>query len=404
MVDQSSVVGIRRPQFRVIASILVVFVALILWHFKANSSQKKMVNDGALVVTTIVAQSGEVKPKLSAFGQLIGREEVPVYTDAMQGRILEVLVDEGDHVKAGQRLATIDTALIRVQRTQQLATQQRAVVAFNQAEAALDEAKLQLTQARSEKVRGDKVAEDGLISKEVADQRMTAEKLAETRVKAAQNGMSMALADLSLANAQLAEVDLKLKQAEIVAPVAGTVVERKAVIGQLLSQTSEPQFIIDRHDAIEVELEIAANEVKLFKAGTPVTIEVTGDSNLYTGKVRRGAAKVSNKDQVAKVRVDFDHVPDSFSGQTAKVSLQLPSKSGLYLPDASVYTEGEHHFVFTVKDNKAMKVPVKIGARFDGLVEVLAGVENGMPIIDKFANFVRDGEPVQTLSASAAKP
>jgi len=117
-------------------------------------------------------------------GPVVGRDEVPVYSELAQGRIDKILVEAGQHVKAGTVLATIDASSLRIQKTQQQATQQKASAAIKQQENALEEAQVQYSQAQAERQRAEVVAETGLISREVRDQRITAEQLAKARVQA----------------------------------------------------------------------------------------------------------------------------------------------------------------------------------------------------------------------------
>jgi multidrug efflux pump subunit AcrA (membrane-fusion protein) len=66
-------------------------------HTKSNSEQSVTVSAITVNYQTLVNQ-------LSFSGPIVGREEVPIYSDLIQGRIVEVSADEGQNVKAGQVL------------------------------------------------------------------------------------------------------------------------------------------------------------------------------------------------------------------------------------------------------------------------------------------------------------
>jgi multidrug efflux pump subunit AcrA (membrane-fusion protein) len=269
---------------------VILFVLIKNTTQSANAVDQK--NGQAIAVTAVTAHEGTVQRHMTFSGPVVGRDEVPIYSELAQGRIDKILVEAGQHVKAGAVLATIDASALRIQKAQQQANQQKASVAIKQQENALEEAQAQYAQAQADRKRGDVVAETGLISREVRDQRVTAEQLAKTRVQAMKNSLSMAQADFNLASAQVAESDLRLNQAAIRSPVSGMVIERKARTGMSLAQNTEPLFSILREDDVEVELEVSADDATRLKLGMPASIQLVGDMSAAK------APKANNVDAV----------------------------------------------------------------------------------------------------------
>jgi RND family efflux transporter MFP subunit len=388
-----------------IAFILLVMINRIIPP--AYAGNKK--NGQAIAVTGVTAHMGSVQRRMTFSGPVVGRDEVPVYSELAQGRIDKILVEAGKHVKAGTILATVDASALRIQKAQQQATQQKASLAIKQQENALEESQVQYNQALAERQRAEVVAETGLISREVRDQRITAEQLAKARVQAMKNSLSMAQADFNLASAQLAESDLRLNQAEIRSPVSGTVIERKARTGMSLAQNAEPLFNVLRDDDIEVELEVSADDASRLILGMPVSIELfthtsaakAQSANIYKGKVSRAATQISRQNQIAKVRVRFDQTPNLILGQFARVAVNATSRNGIYLPDIAVRFEGSSAYVFTAKDGLAKRQSVKVGQHIGNKLEILDGVLAGMVVIDTAASFLRDGEPVKVTTRSS---
>ena len=395
----------------------LAFILLVLINCiasKAYAEDKK--NGQVIAVTGVTAHIGSVQRRMTFSGPVVGRDEVPVYSELTQGRIDKILVEAGKHVKAGTILATVDASALRIQKTQQQATQQKASLAIKQQENALEEAQVQYAQAQTERQRAEVVAETGLISREVRDQRITAEQLAKARVQAMKNSLSMAQADFNLASAQLAESDLRLNQAEIRSPVSGTVIERKARTGMSLAQNAEPLFNVLRDDDIEVELEVSADDASRLILGMPVSIELLTNTsaakapntvnaqsaNIYKGKISRAATQINRQNQIAKVRVRFDQTPNLILGQFARVVVNATSRNGIYLPDTSVRFEGSSAYVFSAKDGLAKRQPVRVGQHIGNTLEILDGVSVGMVVIDTAASFLRDGEPVKVTTGSSS--
>lgn len=308
------------------------------------------------------------------------------------------------HVKAAQsglsmaqaelsqaEAALMETGLSQIEKLQLQAVKQRAEAAVIQQQAGLEEAQAQLDLARLEK---DRVA---------PDQRVTSEQIAEIHVRAAQQAVNMAQADMTLIDAQMAETDLRIKEAAVYAPVAGTVITRKAYRGLVLGQGTDPLFVMLRDDVLEIELEVSSADAIRLRLGMPVEIQILGDNASYPGKVRRTAGQVDRQTQVAKVRVSFDKRPALIPGQFARVSVTLPAKKGIYLPDTAIRFEGTAASVFTVANGKAVKVPIKTGERANGVVEVLQGVNAGMQIISGAVAFLHDGDAIHIAPNSQGK-
>jgi HlyD family secretion protein len=359
-------------------------------HTKSNSEQ-------SVTVSAITVNYQTLANQLSFSGPIVGREEVPIYSDLIQGRIVEVSADEGQNVKAGQVLAHIDTAIIKTQKLQQEASVQHATQSVAQQETMVEEAKAQYDQSKAEKQRAQAIAETGLLSGEVIEQRVTAERLAEARLKAAHNNLGIAQSDLALSHGQLAETEVHLKQATISAPVSGTIIERKARIGLALGQSTDPLFIILKDNAIEVEFSASGSELGQLKAGLSSNIQLIGDTATYRGKVRHIASKIDRLNQTAKVRVAFEKQPRAIIGQTARVFISTHSKKAIYLPDTAIRFEGVSTFVCVVKNNKVLLTKILTGDRIGNMVEVTSGIDAGILVVDRANAFLHNGQSVKAL-------
>lgn len=348
----------------------------------------------AITVSTITAERSNTPRNMTFSGPVVGREEISVYASVAQGKIQQVLVDEDQRVSAGTVLATIDPKLFQVQRAQQQAVRQRAVAALAQQEASLEEAQALHSQAKIDLKKANPFVEA------TPEQKATNERVAETHAKAAQQAVNMAQADLALADAQLAEADLRMAQATITAPVSGTITTRKAHVGMVLGQSPEPLFVILRDDALEVELEVAGADAARLTPGMIADIQVVGNGAVYKGKVRRAANQVQRQSQVAKLRVRFDKSPNVILGQFAQVRVNFKAQKAIYLPDAAIRFDGANASVFVVVAGKAIKTPVKLGERSNGLVEIVQGIKEGAQVVTGAVAFLHDGEAVRVVPES----
>lgn len=313
-------------RYRLGLLILVVLASIWLIKHRHQLSTDKKVDVQTITVTGLVAEETSVARTMTFSGPVVGRDEVPVYSDLDQGHIDKVVADAGQRVKVGAILATVDSGHLKIQKAQQQANKERAAAGVKQQETALEEAKAQYEQAKSERQRGETTAQTGLISKEVLEQKVTAEQLAKTRMQAAKSALSMAQAELKVAAAQLTESDLRLNQAAIRSPVSGLVVERNAKTGMLLTQNNEPLFMILRDDDLEIELEVSADDAPRLKLGMPVIIQLTGGASSNTGSVSG-----TNSNQLNAVKTSIGSWVQAW--QDKNIEAYLASYSDKFVPE-----------------------------------------------------------------------
>jgi HlyD family secretion protein len=89
----------------------------------------------ARTVTVVTVGSHEIAGGIVASGPLVPREELDIFPQLTTYRALQVMVDEGSWVRAGQPLATLDDTLLRAQLAQQEALAQQQVVIADRADA-----------------------------------------------------------------------------------------------------------------------------------------------------------------------------------------------------------------------------------------------------------------------------
>ncbi|WP_103222593.1 HlyD family secretion protein [Roseibium marinum] len=151
------------------------------------------------------------------------------------GRVLEVLVDEGDLVEEGQLLARIDTdelqsslagAKANVAAARDLVASTRALAAQRESE---------LKYAAQALQRSQTLVAKGHISQQEADQRQTAKETAEAALAAAQAQFNNAGSLVEAARAEVNRIGTLIEEAELKAPIAGRVQYRLAEPGEVLS-------------------------------------------------------------------------------------------------------------------------------------------------------------------------
>jgi len=164
------------------------------------------------------------------------------------GRLLDIRVEEGDVVEAGQVLAVLDTreleaALRAAEARVARARQGRVVSAANiaQSRSALSLASIELRRAETLHHRG--FAPDQFL-----DQRRTSQQSATAALAAAQGGLSAADADMAAASAEADRIREQIAEATLRAPKSGRVLYRLAETGELVGAGGPVVTMLDLSD------------------------------------------------------------------------------------------------------------------------------------------------------------
>ncbi|MDZ4111026.1 MAG: efflux RND transporter periplasmic adaptor subunit, partial [Brevundimonas sp.] len=185
-------------------------------------------------VTAAIATATTLPRIVTASGSVSAWEAVPVGAEAGGLVATGVFVDEGAYVRQGQPLVQLNDALLRAQ-----LRQQQAGVAAAEANVARDEAAL----ARARELR-----ERGFLSQASLDTALANQRASD--------------AGLASARASLSEIQTRVNQATIRAPVAGTVASRSVTRGQIVQPGAE-LFRLVRDGRLELDAQIPETELRL---------------------------------------------------------------------------------------------------------------------------------------------
>ena len=359
----------RRKVVMLIVGGLLAFAAIIfvITHFITAPRNVVGEIDQTQAVTAVRVAQHAFNPTVTFTGEVRPKRDIHVYAPASGVRVLELLADEGDTVRAGQRLARLDTALSTAQ--------------VRAAEASVAEARSSAVRARGEYERAESIRESGALSTEAIEQRRAAAVAADARLAAAQ--------------AQLAEVNARLQGGYVRAPVGGLVISRSVQLGALVDQ--QEMFRIAGDNRLEVAADIAESDVLLLERGQHARFELS-DGGQVSAELTRLPASIDERTRTGEALFDLPRNTRLRAGMHVRGAVQLNVETALAAPQSSVlYADGEA-FVFVIgDDNRARQTPVVLGAREGDLVEVLSGLDEGARVVGAGAGFLRDGDQVRPI-------
>jgi len=249
--------------FLVLGLIAIGLGALLLANGGAGPRGQALVGEARDLFGSLLEGEGPPEGLAMSNGR-IEAVEVDVST-LLAGRLLEVRVDEGDTVTAGQVLARVDTAaleaqlrLVEAQLAQSRKVRQTALAGVAQRESDLDLAGSELARAR-------KLTAQSFVSEEQLDRARAQVRSARAALEAVQAQVEQADAATQAAEAGVERVKVDLREGELKAPRDGRVLYRLAEPGEVLAAGQKVLTLVDLSDVYMVLFlpEALAGQVRL---------------------------------------------------------------------------------------------------------------------------------------------
>jgi HlyD family secretion protein len=331
---------------------------------------------------------------------LVGPLEEVQVQPLIEGQPIETLAaDVGDKVVAGQVLATLSATTLTLQKSQFNASLASARATIAQAEAQLIEARSAADEAQRVNNRTIKLKAQGTSSQAQADQANAAAISATARVTVAVQSLEATRAQLALAESQLENVDLQLSRTRVVAPVTGEVIERNALIGGIASAGGPAMFKLIRDGALELRADVAEADLVRLASDQTAKMVAVGTSVPLAGKVRLVEPTIDATSRLGRVRISLDRPELVRSGMFVDAVVLVAERKTVAVPVTAIGSSADGATVMRVRDGLVERVPVTVGIRDGGLVELTSGVVPGDLIVTKAAAFVRDGDHINPVLA-----
>lgn len=249
-----------------------------------------------------------------------------------RGLVLEIALNEGDQVRAGQVIARLETSLasLQVQGAAANLASRRGVVLERETE--LEWRRRELTRMEEAGSR------DSATPRELDD--------ARTLVRTGEARLAEARADVQAAEVQLADAERRLSKLSIVAPFSGRVVRKLTEVGQWLD-TGDSVVEILQLDVLEARLNVPESIIgSLVEGESVVMVSLPALGEQVTGKVTRVVPDADELSRLFPVRVELNN-PDgrmrpgmSITGlvaTTRRAPTLTISKDALLRDDAGEY-------------------------------------------------------------------
>jgi HlyD family secretion protein len=415
----------------IILGIVIALLALARMMGWIGGQKETMVEVDTAIrrdIISSVTESGTIQPDI----------EVPVAPD-VSGEVVELLVKEGDSVKAGQLLLAIRPDSYKSAQEQSEAALNSAQADYAQAQANLEQTKSNLIQDSINLKRNEQLFKDRVISQGELENFQLKFKLSQAQFRAGTQTVNAAYYRVKSAEASLHQAKDNLRRTHIYASMSGIITMLKVEVGQRVVGTGQMAgteiMKISDLSQMEVAVEINENDIVNVRIGDSCLVEVDAfPGEKFYGQVSEIAYSATvqgtgSSDQITnfKVKIAIDRnsyvqnekmmrgIPRNQSpfrpGMSAQVRIFTDRKDQvLSVPIQCVTLEKKEEesktdekgkeIVFILKEDNTVSVsPVKTGISDERYIEILEGLEENQKVISGpyrvISKELQDGMPVK---------
>jgi HlyD family secretion protein len=360
-----------------VVALIALLVAIVLWRVMHHKTALVPLADQQNIPLISVMTPGlkAVTSNVTFTGAIAARYDMPIGNDGDTGRIVAVYVEAGDHVERGQLMAKLDDAVL--------------VPQVNRLAAALEQAKAQSDLSAAEYQRALGVEKAGALSAEDIEKRRA------TAVTDAAN--------VKVVAAQLAEGQARLNRTRIVAPIAGTVLTRRAEVGQIANPGGDALFRVASGGEVEMRGQLAEQDLAQVKVGDPASVNLTGLPQGFEGKVRLLGAIIDPTTRLGEIRITLKPDPALRPGAFARGTVSIGHAMRPVVPQTAVLTDTNGSYVFVIDaQNHVQRRAVHVAETSDQGVVIGSGLKGDERVVSTAAGFLRQGEEVKVAPQPTA--
>lgn len=359
----------------IIAFLLVAVAAIAVWYFW-STKQHQLASDAQArntqleagpAVQTAVSARGPTLRRVSLIGEALPHRTATLYSK-VSGYLGKIAVDTGDHVKAGQFIAEIQSPELDSD--------------FRGAQSTLENRQQLAARTRD-------LAAKGFFSQQSLDNANT---------------------DVHVAEARLNQVRTLISYRTIKAPFDGVVTARHADPGALVTnasanQTSSlPVVTIADTSRLKVTVYVEQADASNVRIGGEVEVsDAAAPDRKVLAKVSRIAGELDSHTRTLLVEVDIDNATKIlFPGSFVNVNVLLPTQSYVEVPSTGLVSRDKKTFVATIANDNTIKlIPVVLAGTDGKVIRIASGLDEGVRVALNLPTSVPDGGRISPAPAPA---
>jgi membrane fusion protein, multidrug efflux system len=346
----------------IIISIIVIIIALIIYRlvsvYSSNSTKKETFatqTDVAVNVSTVKMMSSE--KTLNLVGTLSTDKELNISAET-QGKITYLNCEVGQYKQQGSVIATIDDKLKVL---------------------AVESAKINLSKVNKDLERIKILFDGGTSTEQELDN-------AKTNYEAAVNSLEQS--------------EKQLTYTKILAPISGTITEKKCEVGAYVNTGSAIGYIVNI-SKLKVKINVSESSVYLIKVGdnTYITTDVYPGVT-FSGKISYiSPTGDESHNYPVEVEIENNSKHPLKAGTFVNVKIDISSSGNkLFIPREALQGSVKDAQIFVAENNIAKLKKIVIGSQNNDYLEVLSGLNEGEQVITSGQVNLSDNKPIKIIN------
>ena len=342
-------------------NIISMILPFALWAFDANSQ---------IVVSSTFPSTQEINEEENLMG-LIYSKSSPSLAVEVSGRVVKIIADVGDEVKAGDILAKIDSEKYNLQ--------------FSQAKAEIARLSALLVNQELDLKRAEKLFKDNLVSEEMMD-----------RTKADFNALKE---QMNAADAQLRNANRLIEETNIKAPIESEVAIKHIDAGDYVQPGMVVYELVDTKN-LKVDLSFPEYLSPKLKKGLEVRItSPTNPDEIVISKIKDIKPNIDSRNKSLTTIIDFENPGTWLPGASSRATVVFSKfENAIVVPQISVVRRSIGEVIYVVKGDSVKETLVKTGLRKEGYIQILEGIALNDEIVKDGAGFLTDSSIIEIVN------
>jgi multidrug efflux system membrane fusion protein len=328
------------------------------------------------------------------------------------GQLTNVYFQEGDYVKKGAKLFSIDSRPYEAQLMQDQANVARSKALLGQAEANLkrDEAQQQYAKGYAERTM--KLVDQGIVARETGDQLVSSADALSQTVAADRAAIESARAQVASDEATIANAQVQLSYTTITSPIEGRTGNVTVKNGNIVAANTLELMTINQVEPIYVTFavpEARLSEIKKYMAGGKLSVVAAPQDG--SGSSERGVLTfidnaVDTTTGTIKLKGTFENADRGlWPGQFVNVTLRLTVQPGaITVPNSAVQNGQDGQFVYVVKEDRTVEArTVQTSSRVGEDMVISSGLHDGETVVTEGQLRLQPGSRVTMRQANGER-
>ncbi len=378
----------KRSLVVVIVTILFIAAAALYFSGLLTPAHKVEVTNVSLLFPS------QTFTLLNASGYVVAQRKAAV-ASKVTGRLVELTVEEGNRVQAGEVIARLESEDALAAREQAEANVRVARFNVGRARAELTEANLALN-----RIKG--LIPEGFASQQDLD-------VAEARYRIAVAAAAGAEAAKKASDAALKVAEVSLDYTNIRAPFNAVVLTKNADIGDIVTpigaaaDAKAAVVSIADMESLQVEVDVSESNLESVQVGQPceIQLDAMGESR-FPGTVHMIVPTADRSKATVLVKVRFEKLdPRILPEMSAKVAFlerevaPEEARPRIAVRPAAVVQRKGQSVVFRVQEDRVAQTPVIAGDALGDMVEIVSGIAAGEQVVVAPPEKLKDGDRIK---------